>query len=415
VAAAIVCIGALGWWARWPDAVPVALLAFGVVAGGIYVLLSRRERPLSDSMAAAIDADARLGGELRSAAWFSGQPAHDEWAELHLARAAERLDTIDWTSLYPRVRAARSRATTFAMACAALAIAFALPARTPASHPVENDPAAVRDAPAPQTPLELLPPELQKQLADLLAAAEAGTLARSQVLRSDAERRAFLERLGQLRDPQALKDLARSLDKANTADTLKELNALADRVKKAAGMSAKERELAKALDDLARKLNAAASAEQSETARTQAGESGEPADEAETGLSSSIDEASIDAVKEAQAAAGGAGVVMMGQQDAAGASSTPGFGIGGGNGSMTNDAQAAALEGALRQELIEASRDSAGANVEADVRRKTEQGDAAVGFTGTASTRSDTARAAGAPPVPEARRSDVQRYFIRKQ
>jgi hypothetical protein len=82
---------------------------------------------------------------------------------------------------------------------------------------------------------------------------------------------------------------------------------------------------------------------------------------------------------------------------------------------MTNDGQAAALEAALRQELIEASRDSAGANVEAEVRRKTEQGDAAVGFTGTASTRSETARAAGAPPVPEARRSDVQRYFIRKQ
>ena len=48
------------------------------------------------------------------------------------------------------------------------------------------------------------------------------------------------------------------------------------------------------------------------------------------------------------------------------------------------------------------------------LRRKTEQGRSTVGFTQGAAGQFDKSRAAAPPPVPEARRSGVQSYFVRK-
>jgi hypothetical protein len=64
--------------------------------------------------------------------------------------------------------------------------------------------------------------------------------------------------------------------------------------------------------------------------------------------------------------------------------------------------------------MVEASQDSPGENVDTEIRRKTEHGNATVTFTGSASGNFDRTRAAAAPPVPEARRSGVQTYFVRK-
>ena len=75
---------------------------------------------------------------------------------------------------------------------------------------------------------------------------------------------------------------------------------------------------------------------------------------------------------------------------------------------------ATALAAAFRQEIVEASQDNAGDNVDTEIRRKTEQGSATVAFTRGAAGQFDKSRAAAPPPVPEARRSGVQSYFVRK-
>jgi hypothetical protein len=74
------------------------------------------------------------------------------------------------------------------------------------------------------------------------------------------------------------------------------------------------------------------------------------------------------------------------------------------------------LAEALRKELIEASADTAGANVSTeDIRRKTEQGRSTLGFTNVA-PRGPYARgrAVPPPPVPDGRRALVQSYFIKR-
>ena len=74
-----------------------------------------------------------------------------------------------------------------------------------------------------------------------------------------------------------------------------------------------------------------------------------------------------------------------------------------------------ALAQAFSHETVEASQDNPGDNVETEVRRKTEQGTSSIAFTHGAAGQFDKSRAAAPPPVPEARRSGVQTYFIRKQ
>jgi hypothetical protein len=107
-------------------------------------------------------------------------------------------------------------------------------------------------------------------------------------------------------------------------------------------------------------------------------------------------------------------MMMMSSQDASQAGGPPGAGVGGGGSEDTAGAAAAAIEAALKQEIVEASEDKAGDNVDTEIRRKTEHGNATVGFTGSASGQFDRSRAAAPPPVPEARRSGVQTYFVRK-
>jgi hypothetical protein len=70
----------------------------------------------------------------------------------------------------------------------------------------------------------------------------------------------------------------------------------------------------------------------------------------------------------------------------------------------------------LRKELIEAQVDAQGENVsKEDLRRKTEKGTSAIGFTRVATPANyDPSRATAPPTVPEARQPLVQQYFIRR-
>jgi hypothetical protein len=94
-----------------------------------------------------------------------------------------------------------------------------------------------------------------------------------------------------------------------------------------------------------------------------------------------------------------------------------GVGVGGASGARPVGGTMADIEQALRHETVEASSDnSTGENViTKGLRKKTEHGNATVTFTRGAAGASDRSRAAARPPVPEARRTGVQTYFIRKQ
>lgn len=415
VSGAIFCLAAVSRWAAWPAVVPLSALAGAFLILALYLIIARRDRTVSDTVAAAIDTDAGLGGELRSASWFAARDDRDAWSELHIDRAADRLRGVDWARLYPPVRAPRARFATSLMVCGTLALAIAFPARGSVGVSTSAPPRSeVRLAP---DALDVLSPELQEQLEALLAAAETGTLAVNGTNATAAEMRDLLERLGQLRDRDALEKLARVMDADADPDAVQNMKELAQRLKHAAEMNASARELSAALENLARNLSEAARAEQAdiELARAAASSDGpQPGNAAQTDAPGGIDQGTIQAVKEAQTAAGGAGVIMMSDQDAAAAVAAPGFGLGG-SGAMSTDRQTADIERALRQELVEANKDSAGANVDGQVNRKTEQSQAAVVFTRSAAGKSDRSGAFGPPSVPERRRGDVQRYFLRKQ
>ena len=90
-------------------------------------------------------------------------------------------------------------------------------------------------------------------------------------------------------------------------------------------------------------------------------------------------------------------------------------GAGGHNGEKPPGADAK-LAQALRKELLEAASDTPGENVNKDdLRRKTEQGKSAITYSGAGMPVTfDPSHASAPPPVPEARRSLVQSYFVRK-
>jgi hypothetical protein len=118
-------------------------------------------------------------------------------------------------------------------------------------------------------------------------------------------------------------------------------------------------------------------------------------------------------VKDASAG-GGAGVIMMSSQDAS-SGKDPGLGLGGGSAHDSGRGRMADLGAALRKETIEAQTDNPGENVETELRRNTERGDATVAYTKVAPRAFERGRSSAPPAVPEGRRAAVHSYFIRKQ
>jgi hypothetical protein len=267
---------------------------------------------------------------------------------------------------------------------------------------------------------EALLPDVQKQLEELLAAAENSTGAPAGSPMTAAELRGLLSRLNMLRDAGKLKDLARAMAQtpaAPTDDPAKEMKAIAERAQKAAQMPTLGPEardtLQKVSDDMSDAAKAAEpqNAKATETTSTRTAQKSDPTPGKKGG---DVDEASITAISEAEAG-GGAGIVMMGAKDDAAGKAAPGIGLGGGSDARTNNGAMADLEAALRHETIEASTDNGGDNVQTEARRKTEHGEATVSFARSAAGAFDRGRAVAPPPVPESRRTAVQTYFIRPQ
>ena len=69
--------------AGWPMLVPILALSGSAVGLVIYSIYRRRTREISDPIALAIDSEANLGGELRSAHWFATNSGGDEWSASH--------------------------------------------------------------------------------------------------------------------------------------------------------------------------------------------------------------------------------------------------------------------------------------------------------------------------------------------
>ena len=394
-----------GWSAVWPGALAGVMGAATVAA---MVVLARR-RASTDAIAAQVDDDASLSGELRSAHWFAGT-ARDEWANFHLDRAADRAERVDWAGLYPPVRANRTWAMTGALVVLALLINLKVPGVIPASW--------TRTAGAAQTPAAVSD-ELQKKLEALLAAIEEGRL-------SAADTKASLEKMKDLMakvDPELQKKLDQLLkdkklgEDANNKRLDLDKETMAERAERdKASSGGLPEDVRWALEDLASRL-AQQSAERqtakgNPAASQESGEKGVGSAQAEAAQATAA-EAAMQMVREAASEADAAKMMMGGGGMMGGDSRS---GAGGNQGKENGAADALLIAQALRKEILEASTDTLGSNVnKEDLRRKTEQSTSSLGFTRVQVPAGFERGRADAPqPVPEARRDLLLKYFIRR-
>lgn len=415
-ALALLAAGAHRWFS-WPTAIPMGLLLVAASALAAYWFLARRDRAVTDAIAAHVDGDAQLGGELRSASWFAAADARDSWADYHVERAAERVRLTDWTHLYPAIRQPRAWIATATLALAAIALSATLPARAVVQdgRSVGGPTAGSKSADL-QAQALILPPELQKRLEELLAGIESGTLNGPDATRQAGELKDLLALLAKQLDPETRKQLeqAAMAAAARGRDPLADAKALAERAKRDAADANTPSELRKALDDIASQLgretrqNGAPGGESAtSTAQNQSSKGNESGQQQANGDPAG---ASIQFARDS--AGGGASQAMMVSSGMSSNDPRPGQG---GNRGGRGPEVPPDLAQALRRETIEASTDTTGQNVTTETRRKTEQGKAGASYTHAAAAAFDRGRAASPPPVPETRRAQVHSYFIRKR
>jgi hypothetical protein len=404
VSAVAVLLAAVVRWRNAPAFIPFAMLAASGVAWVLYAYLRRRGTRVEDATAAAIDGEAHLGGELRSAAWFAARGTNDPWADFHLGRAADRLESVDFAGLYPPVRARRARAATGVMVAAALVLVATVPQRPQAGAPA----ATALPAPAPRKVLPIdvegVPPNLPQDLEDLLAAIETGTLS------TQPANAALLDalKLQVLKDPQALAALARAMaaDRQQAGDPEK-MKDLADRAKRDAAMTPPS-DIRAALEELSKKLSDPDRDKDKDSAGLEKSDEAQP--NGGVDLSGPPPQSTGDAT-----AIAAIGMVTLSKQEAAETNAPPGVGAGGSSSVPGPAGTMVEIANALRHEVIEAHEDDVSGDVQSDARRKTERGSAATAFTRSAAGQSDATRAAARLPVPETRRAGIQTYFTRKQ
>ena len=414
VAGVCALVAAIGRILHWPALIPVALLGAALLALTLYAVMARRVHAVTDVVAVELDERARLEGELRSAYWFSGHDARDPWIDFHLARAAERLKTIDWAGLYPPARAPRAKTATALLALVAFVLALFVPGRTGISASMRGPGSqAARGKTAP--PRVLSAAEIFAKLENLLITAESGqgrSITASEV-------RGLLAQLEALMAQQKFPDTAAPKDsgtKQSKAPTAAELKAFAERAKRASESTELQPEVRDALADMSEKLNEQT---QAQTAApkdpkdavgaedTQAGESAQAA----AGNGKKQDP-SGQSVKEA-AGGGGIGVIMMTGDSSS--SKEAGLGLGGASGTNPKNGQMPDLGAALRKETIEAAQENEGEKNVFGERRQTEHSTATAAYAHTAPAAAGRGRSAAPPAVPEARRAALRSYFIRKQ
>ena len=404
IAALVLVLSLVVRWVHASPIVPLAVLVFACLAWAVFAIVRRRIDRVSDQTAAAIDTEVHLHGELRSAAWFASHCRSDPWAEFHLQQAATRLESIDFGQHYPAVRAPRARIATGVMIAVTLVLAFAFPQRPRAVTAIPEATPAAATRKVPTIAVEGLPADLPQELEDLLTAIEKEQLA---ALRpGDAALLDALNKLQSIKDPEALAALARALasDRLQQLDDKAAMKDLAQRAQRDASKTSSS-ELKDALDQLAKNLS------KDDAELDSAGL--EKSDEKEP--NGGVDMAgATESARDANAIAG-VGMVALSKQDSAQADAPPGAGAGGASSSPNGGGTMPDIAKALRHEVIEAHEDDVSGDVHSEDRRKTERGTAATAYSRTAVGHSDGSRAVAPPPIPETRRAGVQTYFTRKQ
>ena len=391
-------------WRHAPAVIPFAMLAAAGVGWILYAYVRRHGVRVSDRTAFAIDDEAHLGGELRSAAWFAAGGTTDPWAGFHLGRAADRLESTDFARLYPPVRARRARVATGVMIAATLLVVTTFPQRPR----VDAAGVTAPPGPAPRKVLPLdedgVPPSLPQDLEDLLTAIETGTLSTQRV---DPTLLNMLATLQALKDPKILAALARAMaaerKQAGDAENMKDL---ADRVKRDTAMMPPS-DIRAALEDLSKNLSDPDRDKDEDAAGL------EKSDEAQPGAGVDLAGLPPQSSRDASAIAG-IGMVTA-SKEAADTNAPPGIGAGGASSGPGTGGTMPEIAKSLRHEIIEANEDTGSGDVPSEARRKTERGSATTTFTRSAAGQSDGTRAGAPPPVPETRRAGIQTYFTRKQ
>jgi hypothetical protein len=403
-AAVILLLSLLVRWRHASPLIPPTVLAVACVTWALIAFVRRRVDRVSDHTAAAIDAEVHLEGELRSAAWFAKQGRTDPWAEFHLQHAATRLESIDFATHYPPIRAPRARIATGVMIVATLVLAFAFPQRPRAIGATPDTPLSALARKVPTIAVEGLPSELPQDLEDLLTAIENERLA--ELRPGSAALLDTLNKLQSIKDPEALAALARALasDRLTQLDDKTAMKDLAERARRDATKTPPS-DVRDALDQLAKNLQKPDS--ELDSAGLEKSEDAEP--------NGGVDMAGpSESARDADAIAG-VGMVALSKQDSAQSDAPPGVGAGGSSGAPNGGGTMPDIAKALRHEVVEAHEDDVSGDVHSEDRRKTEHGTAATAYSRSAVGHSDGSRAVAPPPVPEARRAGVQTYFTRKQ
>jgi hypothetical protein len=396
-------------FAHAPVALFWAISASAAVGVGVFAWLTARVAAVNDRAAARVDADAQLGGELRSALWFTSQPAGDAWTSYHLDRAAARVEQVSWPAVYPPVPASRAWAGSAVLGVLAIALVSiqAWPLAGRASGGAEHHAGSTLTPASPQVSADL-----QKQIDELLKAVGTNALPMDEARVRLSDLRDALAKVDPALQAAVAKAAQEQLQKGGAADPKPadpETADLAARAEKAASAAAVPEDVKWSLQDLAAKLAKAStqgkSAEsqtaESQGARAEAGQPPAGATAAPPGqmVRMTTAEAQTDPMMASRA------TPMAGDPQ-------------GGGGEAARKTSASALldlSGALRKAAVEAAADSEGANVLAEMRRKSEQSRSTLGFTHVAPLASyDPSRATPPPPPPDALRPLVQQYFIRR-
>jgi hypothetical protein len=422
MAAGCLCVAAATRWLHGPALVPLAALSLGaaIVVARTYAARGGRA---SDLDAAAIDEEAGLAGELRSATWFAALPERDMWAECHVARAATRIRGISWPQLYPPVRARRAQLTTAAfvvLTMGTLALSMTSPsAARPEGAASPKTAAAPRSSPGLDR-AEAALPELQKQLEALLISAETGVRLPTDMREIAADQRRLIAGIEALRAAGRLADLAHALAPASRArkdSPAAEVTALAERIRAAARRPNVAPEVREALEKV------------SETLSEDGGKLGSPKEPSPNAGGSrdssgdlvrgrgrgAVDESTIQSLRESDAGAGATGTMTSKGDGDVSKKTSPGLGLGGGSDREHEASRIAGLEAVLRRATIEADTEGAGQTLQSDARHNTDRGEATAAYTHAVAGAFDRGHAVAPPAVPEGRRAAVQGYFLRKR
>jgi hypothetical protein len=410
VAGALLLSALVVRFAHAPLATFWILFAVAVTAVVVFAWFSARVPAVTDAAAAQLDADASLGGELRSAHWFSTHPAADAWTAYHLDGAAERMEQVAWASVYPPVNAMRTWAGSTALVIAAMAVMLPTWPAARWSFLTGRSGAA---SPGSAVNGRMMPADLQKQIDELLKAIEKGGLPLDTARARMSDLRDELTKL----DPKlqdAMASAQGESQKPSSAD-LKSADpkaaALADRAEKVAEKDALPEDMKWSLQDLADKLK---------TTSRPAAKAGSEANPVTKDGPAGEKQAAPSGQKPQDAGAQTRTTRADTQSNEMMATSVGPMGSdpqsGGADAARKNVArQPLDLSAVLRKEAVEADADAAGANVLADMRRKSEQSHSTLAFSHVAPLATyDTSHASPPPPPPDALRPLVLQYFIRR-